>query len=68
MSDEPRNHPVFMITLGLVSLATAPFPFLLWPDATLFGLPAWLLWSLGLTATLSVVTAWGTLRYWKDDP
>lgn len=65
--DEPRKHPGFLILLALVALATIPFPFV-GPDPTLLlGLPLWLWWSLGWTAMLSALTAYGIQRYWRGD-
>ena len=67
MSDEPRKHPLFMLALALTSLATVPFLFIGPEPAFLLGLPAWLWWSGAWTVLLSCLTAWGILRYWKDD-
>lgn len=65
--DEPRNHPRFLLLLAIVCLATVPV-FFVGPSPVLWlGLPVWLWWSLGWTAALSALTAWGVLRYWKDD-
>ena len=67
MTDEPRRHRRFMLTLGLVALATVPFPFIGSELILLWGLPLWLWWSLSFTAALSALTAWGILRLWRDD-
>ncbi len=67
MTDEPRRHPVFMILLALTALAIVPLPFIN-PQPTLWlGIPLWLWWSFGWTFVLSCLTAWGILRYWRDD-
>ena len=67
MPDEPRKHPVFLTLLALAALGTVPFAFLGAGATTLFGLPTWLWSSIAFTFALSVLTAWGILRYWKDD-
>ena len=67
MRDEPRKHRGFMLLLGAVCLATIPVLFVGPSPKLWLGLPVWLWWSLGWTAALSGLTAWGVLRYWKDD-
>ena len=57
----------FMLLLGVVCLATIPVLFVGPSPKLWLGLPVWLWWSLGWTAALSGLTAWGVLRYWKDD-
>ena len=65
--DEPRHHPRFLVLLGLVALATIPWPFVGENPALLLGVPLWLWWSLGWTAVLSALTAFGLQRYWRED-
>ncbi len=65
--DEPRRHPLFLALLGLAAVSTAPFALLGAPDASWLGIPVWLWASLGATACLAGLTAWGILRYWRDD-
>jgi len=67
MSDEPRRHPVFMTLLTLCALGTAPFLFIGAETRLLLGLPTWLWSSIGFTLALSALTAWGVVRYWRDD-
>ena len=66
-SDEPRRHPRYLALLAAAALLTAPFPFIGGPPSLWLGLPVWLWWSLGWTVALSLLTAWGILRYWRDD-
>ena len=68
MADEPRRHPVFMLLLALCALGTAPFLFIGSQPTAVLGLPVWLWSSIGFTVALSLLTAWGVLRYWRDDP
>jgi len=67
MTDEPRKHPVFLALLGLVALGTVPIWFVGREPTSWLGLPLWLWSSIGFTMALSGLTAWGVLRYWKDD-
>jgi hypothetical protein len=67
MSDEPRRHPVFMLLLTLCALGTAPFLFIGAETRLVLGLPTWLWSSIFFTLALSALTAWGIVRYWKDD-
>ncbi|MEM7352288.1 MAG: hypothetical protein AAF657_15915 [Acidobacteriota bacterium] len=67
MFDEPRRHRRYMWTVVLVALGTAPFPFIGRETALFWGLPLWLWWSFLMTAALSGLTAWGMLRFWRDD-
>ncbi len=67
MIDEPRRHWRYMLVVGLVILATAPFPFVGRETVMLLGLPLWLWWSFSFTALLSGLTAYGMLRLWRDD-
>lgn len=67
MTDEPRRHPWFMALLALAALGTVPVAFIGPQPALLAGLPVWLWTSLGATAALSALTAWGIARYWRDD-
>ena len=56
-----------MLLLAAIALATIPFPFVGRATGTLLGLPTWL-WASGLaTLALSIATAVGIQRYWKDD-
>ena len=66
--DEPRRHPRYLILLALAAVGTVPFPFLGAPPVMVLGLPLWLWSSIGFTVALAGLTAWGILRYWKDDP
>ena len=67
MFDEPRRHPRFLLLIALVALGTVPLPFV-GQDLVLFlGLPVWIWWSLTFTALLSGLTAWGALRFWRDE-
>ncbi len=66
MYDEPRRHRRFMLTVVLVALATAPFPFIGRETVMVLGIPLWLWWSFAFTAALSCLTAWGVLRLWRD--
>lgn len=65
--DEPRQHRWLLIVIALLALGTVPFPFIGRPQVVLGGLPLWLWVSLALTVALAVVTAWATVRFWKDD-
>ncbi len=67
MPDEPRQHPLFMLLLLLCALGTAPFLFIGSESRLVLGLPTWLWSSIGFTVALSLLTAWGVLRYWRDD-
>lgn len=67
MSDEPRKHPIFLVLLALAALGTVPIWFVGRAPQSWLGLPVWLWSSIGFTWTLSALTAWGVLRYWKDD-
>ncbi len=67
MADEPRRHPVFMVLLAICAVGTAPIVFVGSPTTFFLGLPLWLWWSAGFTLALSALTAWGIVRYWRDD-
>ena len=67
MKDEPRRHPLYMLVLALCAFGTAPFLFIGTRPIVVLGLPLWLWSSIGLTVALSLLTAWGILRYWRDD-
>lgn len=67
MRDEPRKHPVFLLLVALVTLATTPILFVGRTVVSFLGLPLWLWTSMGATFALSALTAWGVLRYWNDD-
>lgn len=67
MADEPRRHPVFMVLLAICAVGTAPIVFVGSPAVFVLGLPLWLWWSAGFTLALSALTAWGIVRYWRDD-
>ena len=67
MSDEPRKHPLFLILLAVAALGTVPVAFVGRPPAAWLGLPVWLWSSIGFTLLLSALTAWGVLRYWRDE-
>ena len=53
--------------LGLLALATVPFPFLGSETRFWIGIPLWLWWSASFTVALAVATAWMILRGWTDD-
>ena len=65
--DEPRKHPIFLLLIVVAMIGSAPFLFVGRSPAVFLGLPLWLWSSLFFTVSLSVLIAWGTLRYWKDD-
>lgn len=65
--DEPRRHPLFLLLLALAALGTIPVAFVGREAVFWLGLPVWLWSSILFTAALSGVTAWGILRFWKDD-
>lgn len=65
--DEPRRHPLFLLLLALCALGTVPFAFVGAEATSVLGLPLWLWSSIGFTAGLSALTAWGVLRYWRDE-
>lgn len=67
MPDEPRKHPLYLTLLVLAALGTVPLAFAGRELGSWLGLPLWLWSSLGFTLALSVLTAWGILRYWEDD-
>ena len=67
MKDEPRRHPLYLLALLVCALGTAPFSFIGSEARMWLGLPVWLWASIGFTLALSVLTAWGILRYWDDD-
>ncbi len=67
MRDEPRKHPLFLLLLALAAIGTVPIAFVGREPASWLGLPVWLWSSVGFTLLLSALTAWGVLRYWKDD-
>ena len=66
MLDEPRRHPLFLLSLALLALGTVPLPFVASGSILVFGIPLWLIWSLGFTASLSALTSWGILYLWRD--
>lgn len=66
MQDEPRRHPFFLLCLVVAILGSVPFVFIGLPSGEFWGIPYWLWSSFVFTAALSVVTAWGIIRYWKD--
>ncbi len=57
-----------MLLVVLCALGTAPFLFIGSEPVFVLGLPVWLWSSIGFTLALSLLTAWGVLRYWRDDP
>lgn len=65
--DEPRKHPIFMLLLAIVALGSVPFFFIGRDFIYFLGLPLWLWSSVLFTFSFSCLTAWGILRYWKDD-
>ena len=65
--DEPRKHPVFMTLLALAALGSVPVWFAGRPLVLWWGVPVWLWWSGGATVALSLLTAWGFARYWRDE-
>lgn len=67
MFDEPRRHRMYCLAMVTAVLATVPFAFVGRAPASWLGLPLWLWSSFGATAVLSGLTAWGILRYWRDD-
>lgn len=67
MTDEPRRHWLYLILVALAILGSVPFAFVGRTPAPVFGLPLWLVSSMIFTALLSFLTAWGIMRYWKDD-
>ena len=67
MTDEPRKHPVYLILLAVSILGSVPFLFVGTRTSYVFGIPVWLWSSMGFTLGLSVVTAWGISRLWRDD-
>jgi hypothetical protein len=67
MTDEPRRHRLFMICLALAILGSVPFAFVGRAPTPVLGLPVWLWSSIFFTVALAVLTAWGFVRYWKDD-
>lgn len=71
-SSEDRRAAVlrprwFLIIVGLSVLATVPWIFIGGRGVRVAGVPLWLWWSLGATAVLSFVTAWGVARRWRND-
>ncbi len=67
MEDEPRRHPRYLLLVVICSLGGVPILFLGQESRDLLGFPLWLWSSFFFTACLSVVTAWGIRRFWKDD-
>jgi hypothetical protein len=67
MRDEPRKHPIFLSLVALAAIGTVPIAFVGREVTYLLGLPTWLWSSIGFTLALSGLTAWGVLRYWRDD-
>lgn len=67
MKDEPRHHRFYLLLLALAILGSVPFAFIGRTPPAVWGLPLWLLSSMVFTALLSFLTAWGIMRYWKDD-
>lgn len=67
MCDEPRNHPRFLLVMGLVSVGAVPFWFVGRETVFLFGFPLWFWSSMAFTAALAGLTAWGILKLWKDE-
>lgn len=67
MRDQPANHPLFLIAVGVLTLATAPFVFVGRPVRMILGVPLWLWSSIFFTVLLAVATVWGALRLWKDE-
>ena len=66
MADEPRHHIGYLVAVAMAALGTVPFLFVGREYRVVVGLPLWLWSSLLFTVLLSVLTAWGILRYWKD--
>lgn len=56
-----------MTLVAIAIVGGVPFAFVGRPLRTMFGLPTWLWSSILFTALLSILTAWGLLRYWRDD-
>ncbi len=67
MRGEPRQHPIYMVLLGLAALGSVPIWFVGATPRSWMGLPVWLWSSIGFTLALSILIAWGVLRYWEDD-
>jgi len=65
--DEPRRHPIYFLLLALSALGTVPVIFIGRVGGIFLGLPIWLWSSIGFSLALSALTAWGVLRYWRDD-
>lgn len=67
MQDQPRRHRIFLLLLLVSILASVPFAFVNRPPVFWLGIPLWLWISLGATTMLALLTAWGIIRYWRDD-
>ena len=65
--DEPRRHRSYLAAVAITAILTCPLPFIGSTTRYLLGLPLWLWWSFGMTATLSALVAWGVLRLWRED-
>ena len=65
--DEPKRHPLYMFLLALSALATVPFLTAGGSSSFMWGLPTWLWLSLAATCLFAGLTAYGILRYWRDD-
>lgn len=66
MEDEPRRHLRYLLLVAICSLGSVPILFVEQESNDLLGFPLWLWSSFFFTACLSVVTAWGIQRFWKD--
>ena len=67
LAGEPVRHRLWLVLTCLSTLNTVPWPFI-GQETTWWGpLPAWLWWTLAMTAVTSCLCAWGLLRLWRSD-
>jgi len=68
-ADEPIRHRWFLPTVAVILLVSVPWYL---PaetgDRLVGGLPLWTWITVACTAALAVVTAWASLRLWRNEP
>lgn len=68
-ADEPIRHRWFLPTILAILVLSVPWYLPHDPgDRLLAGLPLWTWVTLACAAGLAVVTAWASLRLWRDEP
>ena len=67
LNDQPLRHRTFLIVIAALTLATSPWAFVGRRVRLVFGIPVWLWSSIIFTVLLAGMTAFGILRWWRDD-